>query len=362
MSDKKYWVAINGCSAIGPARFRRLYNYFSSMQDAWYSTNAEWKKAGLEEKVIYELRRTVETIDPEKEMEKLRSRQIGVVTIREKNFPQNLKKIDRPPAIIYIKGELKKCDEIALAVVGTRRMSYYGQAVTEKISADLARSGVTIVSGLARGVDTIAHRAALENGGRTIGIAGSGLDEYSFYPPENVNLMQKIIEGRGAVISEYHLGVPALREHFPARNRLISALSLGVLVTECPQKSGALLTARAALEQGREVFAVPGDIRSPNSQGAHNLIKIGAKLVTEAQEILEEYNLEPGQNKEAPDLHPETKEEAKLFDFLSIKPISFDFLVKKTKLDSSIVSSTLTMMEIQGKVRNVGMNKYIIKK
>lgn len=362
INDKKYWVGLNACYEIGPARFKRLYSYFPSMQEAWQASNLDWKKAGLGEKVRLALRETVIRIDPDEEMKKLENEKIGVATIKEKNFPQNLKNIDRPPAIIYLKGEIKKIDEIALAVVGTRKMSLYGRQVTEKIVSDLARSGMTIVSGLARGVDTTSHESALEVNGRTIAVVGSGLDEKSIYPSDNISLARKIVNGNGAVISEYHPGTPALRQHFPARNRLISALSLGVLVTECPSHSGALLTARSGLEQGKEIFAVPGDIRSQNCEGTNNLIKMGAKAVTCASEILEEFGFSKALADKAKEIIPENKEEAKILDFLSIKPTAFDHLVKKTRLDSATLSSVLTMMEIQGKVRNVGMNQYVLKK
>jgi DNA processing protein len=332
------------------------------MQDAWQASNQEWQKAGLEEKVIIALRQTVAKIDPDEEMVKLLSEKINVLTAKEKNFPQSLKNIDRPPAIIYLKGEIKKTDKIALSVVGTRRMSLYGRQVTEKIVGDLARTGMTIISGLARGVDTIAHQSALEAGGRTIAVVGSGLDERSLYPFDNLDLAKRIIASGGAIISEYHPGTPALRQHFPARNRLISALSLGVLVTECPQRSGALLTARAGLEQGKEIFAIPGDIRNENCEGTNNLIKIGAKAITCAAEILEEFGFSGAIAEKAKKIIPETEEEAIILDYLSIQPVEFDQLVKKTSLDSATLSSVLTMMEIQGKVRNVGMNQYILKK
>lgn len=359
--EKKFWVALNACYEIGPARLRRLYSFFPSMRDAWEASDNEWRKAGLEEKVIIALRETVSKVNPDEEMDRLLTEKISVLIIKEKEFPQSLKNIDRPPAIIYLKGKIKKIDKIALSVVGTRRMSLYGRQVTEKIVGDLARSGMTIISGLARGVDTIAHESALEVGGRTIAVVGSGLDEQSLYPFDNLNLARKIATC-GAIISEYHPKTPALPQHFPARNRLISALSLGVLVTECPIKSGALLTARAGLEQGKEIFAIPGDIRNENCEGTNNLIKMGAKAITCAAEVLEEFGFSKAIEEKIKKVIPETKEEARILDFMSIQPIEFDQLVKKTDLDSATLSSVLTMMEIQGKVRNVGMNQYVLKK
>lgn len=360
-SDRKYWLSLNSCYEIGPASLRKLYNFFPTMKDAWQASNYDWQKAGLKEKAIVTLRQTVEKIDPESETKKVERLGIKIITILDPEFPRRLKNIAKPPAIIYLKGEIKAVDEVAVAIVGTRKMSLYGRQVTEKIASDLARSGVTIVSGLARGVDTVAHESALEVSGRTMAIVGSGIDEASLYPFDNLALSRRIINS-GAIISEYHPLTPALRQHFPARNRLISAMSLGILVTECPERSGALLTARAGLEQGREIFAVPGDIRSLNSVGPNNLIKMGAKAVTSASEILEEFGFSKAQEEQIKKIIPETKEEAKILNFLSIKPITFDKLAKKTKFNPATLSSVLTMMEIQGKVRNVGMNEYILKK
>src|SRR3972149_9454219 len=333
MLYKKYWLAINCCYQIGPARMRRLASYFSLMEEAWYASNSDWQRAGLDEKTILSLRETREKTDPDLELKRLKKMGIRALTFKEKKFPKSLKNIDPKPAIIYLQGEIKEIDKTAVAVVGTRKMSLYGRQVTEKISSDLARFGATIVSGLARGVDTVAHESALANNGRTLAVVASGLDQDSIYPPENVNLLKRIIFGQGAVISEYPPHTPALRQHFPARNRLISALSLGVLVTECPVHSGALLTARAGLEQGKEIFAVPGDIRSLNSEGTNNLIKMGARAVSSASEILDELGLVVLEGQEAKKIIPETKDEAKILEFLSIKPSAFDLLVKKTTLN-----------------------------
>lgn len=361
--DLKYWVGINTCTEIGPARFKRLMAYFPSMRDAWQASTSELKEAGLEEKVVESLKKTVLKVNPDEEMKKLKDERVGVVTIKDKNYPENLKDIPGPPAILYIKGRIKKEDELALGIVGTRRMSTYGRQVTQDLSSKLAKSGVTVISGLAQGVDSVAHESALEAGGRTLGILAGGLDDASIYPPSNIDLARRIEAGRGALISEYHLGTPCLKHHFPSRNRLISAFSLGVLVTECPEHSGALLTARAALEQGRDVFAVPGDVRQALCRGPNNLIKIGAKPITDAEDLLEELNVESIEGAiEARKIIPENKEEKVILRVISNKPISLDKIIKKSGLKPSVASSTLTMMEIQGKLQNVGMNQYIIRK
>ena len=208
--------------------------------------------------------------------------------LADKNYPENLKKIDNPPLKLFVRGKIKTIDRKALAVVGSRKMSYYGKKVTQKLVADLIKEKITIVSGLARGIDTIAHQTALKMGGRTIAVLAGGLDK--IYPPENKDLAEKIIKGHGAVVSEFPLGQSAVAENFPIRNRIISGLSLGTLVIEGAAKSGSLITARYAAEQGREVFAVPGPIDAIGSQAPLFLIKQGAKLVETLEDILEELN------------------------------------------------------------------------
>ncbi|MCX6811603.1 MAG: DNA-processing protein DprA, partial [Candidatus Berkelbacteria bacterium] len=249
--DKKYWLALNSCPEIGAANLYKLANHFSSMKKAWQA-GIELKNAGIKNDIILAIKKARNEINPDEEWKRIEKERIGIITFKENNFPEQLREIPDPPAMLYIKGELKTGDEIAVAIVGTRRMSQYGRQVTEEITSTIAVAGVTVVSGLARGVDAVAHQTALEAGSRTIAILGCGLDEDSIYPPENKILAQKIIKGRGAVISEFHLGTPPLKHHFPMRNRIISGLSVAVLVTECPIPSGALITARTALEQGRD--------------------------------------------------------------------------------------------------------------
>ena len=217
---------------------------------------------------------------------RLREKEIECQILADKNYPENSKKIDNKPIKLFIKGEIKASDKKALAVVGSRRMSCYGKKVTQKLVADLVKEKITIVSGLARGIDTVAHQTALKMGGRTIAVLAGGLDKV--YPPENKDLVGKIIKGHGAVVSEFPLGQPAVSVNFPVRNRIIAGLSLGVLVIEGALKSGSLITARYAAEQGREVFAVPGPIDAIGSQAPLFLIKQGAKLVEKIEDILEE--------------------------------------------------------------------------
>jgi len=271
-----------------------------------------------------------------------------------------LKEIYDPPYIMYIRGEIKPEDEFSLAVVGTRRVSTYGEQVAVHLARDLAQAGLTIVSGLAQGVDTFAHLAALGEKSRTIAVVGSSLDNSSIFPPTNRHLAEKI-SLNGAVLSEYPLGSFALKHHFPARNRIISGLALGTLIVEAPEKSGALLTARHALEQNRDIFAVPGSIYSLNSLGPNNLIKMGAKLVSSAQDILDELNLKNlATHIETKRLVADTPEEALIMKMLSQEPVAVDKIVQGTRLSTALVNSTLSLMEMKGKIRNLGGMQYVL--
>jgi DNA processing protein len=270
-----------------------------------------------------------------------------------------LREIPNAPPLLYIKGELKEIDQWAVAVVGTRRLTSYGRQVTKDLVAGLVRNKVTIVSGLARGIDAVAHRTAVELGGRTIAVLGSGLD--SIYPAENRQLARDIVAGHGCVISEYGLGVQPEAKNFPPRNRVISGLSLGTIVVEAGERSGALITTNFALEQGREVFAVPGNIHSPASKGPNRLIQQGAKLVTSIEDILEELNLSMVAEQTAVQLAlPETNEEVALYTQLSANPVHIDDLCRLSGLPTNIVSSTLTLMELKGIVQQVGGMNYTL--
>jgi DNA processing protein len=287
-------------------------------------------------------------------------KEIRKLTLQDKGYPAILKEIHDPPKELYIKGEIIPQDKVAIAIVGTRKYSQYGKQATLDIAGKLARLGITIVSGLAKGIDTFAHQAALENNGRTIAVLGSGMDRKSFSPLRNYELGE-IITQNGAVISEYPQGTPGALFTFPQRNRIISGLSLGVVVVEAPQESGALITANLALEQNREVFAVPGDIYAKNSQGTNNLIKMGAKLVNDIEDILEELNLShlinvPRKEK----IKPETKEEEIIISFLSAQPTHIDEIIKLSKLPVSAVNSTLMILELKKVVRNLGRNSFIL--
>ena len=292
------------------------------------------------------------------------SRDEGLITrkisLQDKEYPAILKEIHDPPKELYINGEIISQDKVAVAIVGTRKFTQYGKQVAYDISGGLAKLGITIVSGLARGIDAFAHEAALESGGRTIAVLGSGLDRESFFPASNWSLSEKIAK-QGAVITEYPFGTRGTNFTFPQRNRIVSGLSLGVVVIEAPEESGALITASLALEQNREVFAVPGNIYEENSQGTNKLIKMGAKLVTGIEDILEELNLTHllGEEKKI-NYKPENKEEEIVLSLLSIKPVHIDEIIKQSKMPASSVNSTLMILELKKVVKNLGKNNFII--
>jgi len=285
--------------------------------------------------------------------------EIKKISINDKNYPKLLKGIKDAPEVLYYRGELK-AEENCFAVVGTRLASAYGKQVALEITGDLAEVGLTIVSGLAPGIDSFAHQAAVERNKRTIAVLGTGVDEKSIYPQSNLKLSRKILETGGVLISEYPPGTRGSKFTFPQRNRIISGLSLGVLVVEAKQKSGALITAHHAFEQNRKVFAVPGPIHSLNSRGCHYLIKNSAKLVENANDILKELNLELLMSDINKVMKGETIEENLILEVLREETLDIDKIIEKTKLSAAKVASTLAILEIKGKVRNLGGNIYAI--
>lgn len=278
------------------------------------------------------------------------------ILFSQQEYPQLLKEIYNPPKTIYCQGNLLPQEKYPLAVVGTRKMSAYGRRVTEFLVKELVQQGITIISGLALGIDTVAHQTTLKEKGKTIAVCGNGLN--NIYPFKNKGLAEKIIKSGGAVISEYSPETRPSKWTFPARNRIISGLSLGTLVIEAPEKSGALITARFALDQGREVFAVPGSIYQENSQGCHKLIKMGAKPVTCPEDILQSFDFETRQQKQ---IFTDFKEEEIILEQIKTNPSSIETIIKKTKLEPLKVVSLLTMMEVNGKVKKNKEKYYQIK-
>jgi DNA processing protein len=289
--------------------------------------------------------------------EQIHSKGIQVLTWMDEAYPQRLKEIEQPPPVLYLRGELSPEDSWAVALVGTRRVTPYGRQVTEEISTYLAANGVTVVSGLARGVDAIAHNAALKAGGRTLAVLGSGVDR--IYPPENRSMAEQIIE-HGAVMSDYVPGTPPESSNFPPRNRIISGLSMAVIVIEAGETSGALITAEFAADQGREVFAVPGNILAPQSKGTNKLIQRGALPLLSVNDIMQALNLSRvGEHKAARKALPADAVEAKLLETVGEEPMHVDEIRNQTGLPVEKVSATLVMMELKGMVRQVGNMHYV---
>lgn len=358
MSKTKYWIGFNNVRGIGPAKTRALLDHFRDLRLAWEATADELRAAGLDNRALQSLLTTREKLDLDAEMARLEKAGVQVLTWSSTDYPDRLRNIYHPPPLLYRLGSLAPADEWAVAVVGTRRATVYGKEVARHIASELARAGVTVISGLARGIDTVAHRAALDAGGRTIAVLGCGVD--IVYPSENRRLMQRIIE-QGAVLSEYALGAPPDGSNFPPRNRIISGLSLGVVIVEAGQRSGALITADYAAEQGRDVFAVPGNIFNRTSTGCNRLIQQGAKLVLDIKDILEELNLTlVAQQLELQAVVPENETESQLLSFLSGEPLHVDEIVRQTALSTPEVSSTLALMELKGMIRQVGGMNYIL--
>lgn len=346
--ERLYWLAFSAFTPIGPKRFSLLLDYFGSAKNAWKAERHELLKIGLSQNLVSSLERFKKSFDPASYFNQLKCQGISFLTIKEKDFPKNLKEIDDCPFLLYVKGKLKPEDSLAISVVGSRKATSYGRQVTASLVTDLALAKITIVSGLAYGVDSVAHRTALEVGGRTIGVWAGGLDTLSGF---RKNLAEEIIKKGSAIISEFPLGFSPNKTSFPRRNRIISGLSLGVLVTEAAKRSGSLITASYAATQGREVFAVPGPVTSFFSEGTAFLLKSGAKLVLRADDILEELEIKKRPDKKSYKIIPETKEEGIVLLLLQEGEKSLDELVRSSKMKVDQVLPLLTMMEIKGKIK-----------
>lgn len=357
-SDLKYWVAFARMSRVGRARIALLERHFGRLAEAWQASAADLKAAGLDRATVTTIVAERARISLDLEMERLAHVGVHALTWHDPAYPTKLREIYDQPPVLYVRGQLTSADEWAVAVVGTRRASVYGRQAAEEFAGGLARNRVTVVSGLARGIDSIAHRAALQAGGRTIGVLACGLD--MVYPPEHLRLAQEIIE-RGALISDYPLGTQPRSEYFPRRNRIMSGISLGVLVVEGGLTSGALITARQALDESREVFAVPGSIYSPGCRGTNKLIQDGqAKLVADVQDILVELNLTmAAYQMEMKEPVPVDESEAALLKHLSAQPTHIDEVTRSCGLPIAAVSSALAMLELKGRVRQVGRMNYV---
>ena len=358
MGDKtQYWIGFNRVSGIGPTRLRTLLDAFGNLETAWHATAKDLLAAGLGPKTVQTLIETRDRLDLSQEVSRVAELGIHVTTWQDEDYPIRLKEIHSPPPVLYVWGEIKPQDRWAAAVVGTRRATTYGKTTAREVSSALAASGVTVVSGLARGIDSIAHQAALEVGGRTLAVLGSGLDQ--IYPPEHRKLAESIA-GNGAILSDYPLGTRPEPRNFPPRNRIISGLSLAVIVVEAGVGSGALITADFAGEQGREVFAVPGDIHRRTSQGTNRLIRSGARPLVSPEDVLEALNMDVVARQEVADeVLPEDDSERRVLDVLSSEPIHVDELQAKCGLPISQITASLAMLELKGRARQVGGMQYI---
>ena len=357
MDNKRYWIGFTLVKGIGAVRFQRLLERFGDAESAWMGAPAELAEAGLSLKLIERLVEVREKVDLARIWDQIQSKGIQVLTWLDEAYPQRLREIEQPPPVLYLRGELLPEDTWAVAIVGTRRVTPYGRQVTEEIAAYLAANGITVVSGLARGVDALAHNAALKAGGRTLAVLGSGVDR--IYPPENRALAEQILE-QGAVLSDYAPGTPPESSNFPPRNRIISGLSMAVIVIEAGKTSGALITAEFAAEQGREIFAVPGNILAPQSKGTNKLIQQGALPLLSASDVMQALDLtRVGQHKAARKALPTDEVEAKLLATIGEEPLHVDEIRNQTGLPVEKVSATLVMMELKGMVRQVGSMHYV---
>ncbi|MCB9134703.1 MAG: DNA-protecting protein DprA [Anaerolineales bacterium] len=341
---------------IGAVRFRQLLNYFGDAKTAWHASERELRSCGLSEKVIQNLIQLRTGVDLALIGTQLASSNVTALTWDDPQYPRRLQEIDQPPPILYVRGTLTEVDEWAVAIVGTRRVTTYGKQVAEQLATVLAHNGVTIVSGLARGVDSVAHQTALKAGGRTIAVLGSGVD--NLYPPENRKLAEDMMQS-GAVVSDYALGTPPEAANFPPRNRIISGLAMATVVIEASRQSGALITAEFAAEQGREVFAVPGSIFAPQSQGTNQLIQQGARPMLSPQEVLEALDLGRAvQQREARAALPANDLETRILALIRNEALHVDEISVQAQLPIKEITATLTMMELKGMVRQMGGMQY----
>jgi DNA processing protein len=358
LSDpKQYWVGFNLVKGIGAARLQALLDYFGDAAAAWQASPQELKAAGLGTKLVETLLKARSSVSLERVWERIQTQGITVITWEDEEYPRRLKDIDQPPPVLYLRGSLLPQDEWAVAVVGTRRITAYGRQVAEELAGVLASKNITVVSGLARGVDGAAHQAALNAGGRTLAVLGCGVDR--IYPPEHRRLAERIISC-GALLSDYPPGTPPDGVNFPPRNRIISGLSMATVVVEAGEKSGALITAEFAAEQGREVFAVPGNINAPQSVGTNHLIQQGAHPLLNFEELLESLDLTlVSERSTARTVLPADATEAQLLGILTSEPIHVDELRNQTDLPIEKVSAALALMELKGMVRQVGGMHYV---
>jgi DNA processing protein len=360
MTDLKYWIALSMLSDVGPVSAKRLLSAFGTPEKIFDASVDEL--LGIENIGINRansIRKFSSWKDVEKHAKLIEEKGITAISFESPSYPEMLRQIEDAPLVLYMDGTLVQQDRYAISVVGSRKLTHYGASVAERIAGDLAAMGFTIVSGMARGVDSLAHQAALRAGGRTIAVLGSGVDVP--YPPENKTLMENIT-GSGCVISEFSPGTPPDKDNFPRRNRIISGLSLGVVIVEATAESGALITARYAMEQGREVFAVPGSITSAHSAGPNELIRKGATLVRHANDIVEELApvLKGFLRSDQKVSISITEDEKSLCTLLSGEPKQIDDISRESGLPTSKVLGVLLGLEMKGAVKQITGKRFYL--
>lgn len=356
MRDFPYWLAMSRISVLGARRIRRLVEAFGSAEKAFTADFDALVAAGLPGKVVNTMIAERTAVNPGREVEKLHALGYKALTLHDSTYPKLLKEIFDPPAVLYYKGDINVLEFPSVAVVGSRKATEYGRVTAAKLSGDLAALGVTVVSGMARGIDTAAHQGVLRSAGRTAAVLGCGLDVC--YPPENRKLRDEILH-EGVLLSEFPPGTQPKPPHFPMRNRVISGLSLAVVVVEAAERSGALITADCALEQGREVFAVPGSIHSPTSRGCHRMLKEGAAVaenVGDISSVLGLFSLESGKNEQQRKLSPVQKNVLTVMEY---EPIHFDQVMDKCGLSAGELAGILLELELSGAVKKITGNFYL---
>ena len=369
MTSREAYIALNMVDGVGPIRVRALRDRFGEAQAILGASKTDLMQVeGVGEEVARSITGWREKVDLDAELQQIEKSGVHVVCRDDAEYPKNLREIYDPPLVLYVKGTLTERDALAIAVVGSRRTTLYGQEMARKLAFQLARVGVTVVSGLARGIDTAAHNGALQAKGRTVAVIGCGID--IVYPSENKKLADEIVEKGGAVVTEFPFGVQPDRQNFPMRNRIISGWSLGVVVVEANLKSGALITANQAGEQGRQVFAVPGRADSILSKGANKLIKDGAKLTEDVEDILSEFEyLLPKRATEPADLGLESRgtkpalqlseTEEKVMAQVGNEEVAIDEIIRASGLTTACVSATLLALEMKRLVRQLPGKQYV---
>ena len=364
MDDIRYWVGINMSEVITPRRFNLLLSSFSGVKSIWEAGEERIKNIRGMEKVADSFCEKRDECELKEEMRRIDDYGLDIFTLEDSNYPSSLRTLRYPPPVLYVKGKLLEDDDLSISLVGTRKFTDYGRAMAEKIAKELVRFGFTVVSGMARGIDTFSHRAALAGKGRTVAVLGSGFS--NVYPKSNVGLMRRIKKS-GAVISEYSCKQRPTKWSFPQRNRIISGLSRGTVVVEAPKKSGSLITARCALDQGREVFAIPGDARRKSSKGTHELIKDGAKLVEGAEDVVEEFPdlraalpLAEGDGGKVEDKIEELdSDQKKVYLEMDYEPSHFDDLVESTGFLPARLSHIIFELQMKEMVKKLEGNRWI---